>query len=353
MTLAISAWSAISPFGYGRDAFAAGVISRTDISAPVGAGRSVPDERACVVPDFDVRQLLGAKGTRAMNRGAGMAVATAGQLIEDIAPHGCGPDSRDDTGVVLGTTTGSAQSAMDLTRTSLQAEKPFYIEAAVAPVSVMNYAAGQIAIWHQIRGPNVTVAAGRATGLVALNYARRMLLTGRARHVLCGAVEEYTHARAWLEHHRQGDGRVVGEGCAMLLLQPEAAARSPLATLLAVETLVCRGGDTAGAVATGVRRLLAVNGVPASDVWAACGDEHPALREIFGETATSRVPSADLIGDTSAASAIFQVAALLSVASTGGRPAGTHAVVAAAAADESVAVALFRLPFDRCGRHDG
>jgi hypothetical protein len=139
----------------------------------------------------------------------------------------------------------------------------------------------------------------------------------------------------------------------MLLLQPEATARSPLATLVAVESLVCGDGDTAGAVATGVRRLLAVNDVQVSDVWAACGDEQPALREMFGETATSRVPSADLIGDTSAASAMFQVAAMLSVASADGRSAGAYAVVTAAAADESVACALFRLPLDRRGRHDG
>ena len=66
--VAISAWSAISPFGYGREAFADGVNGRVDPSEPAGAQWSVPDERACLVPAFDVRERLGKKGTRAMDR---------------------------------------------------------------------------------------------------------------------------------------------------------------------------------------------------------------------------------------------------------------------------------------------
>jgi hypothetical protein len=349
MTLAISAWSAISPFGYGRDAFADGVNNQLDTSAPVGAEWSVPEERACVVPGFDIRNLLGSKGTRAMNRMSALAVATAGQLIADTELLGLDLESGDDTGFVLGTTAGSTQSMMDFTRASLEAEKPFHVEPANVPGAVMNCAAGQVAIWHELRGPNATIAAGRATGLVALNYARRLLLTGRARQVLCGAAEEYSNARSWLEYHRRAGSQVMGEGCAMLLLEPEATARRPLATLVAVDSRVCLDGDTATAVDAGVRRLLATYDVEPTAVWAACGDEQPALREIFGDEVAARVPSADLIGDTSCASALFQVTALLSVAEVDPPPVGGFAVVTAVAEEESVVCALFKLP----GGHDG
>jgi 3-oxoacyl-[acyl-carrier-protein] synthase II len=77
------------------------------------------------------------------------------------------------------------------------------------------------------------------------------------------------------------------------------------------------------------------------------------LQEIFGAVVASRVPSADLIGDTSAATAVFQVVALLSVTAADRPPAGSYAIVSAVGADESVACALFKLNVDRCGGHRG
>jgi len=339
MTLAISAWSAISPYGYGRDAFADGINARVDPSVPAGPELSVPDERACLVPDFDVRELLGTKGTRAMDRLSALAVCTAGQLIDDI-----GLESLDDTGVVFGTTIGSAQSMMDMTRTSLQAEKPYFVQPANVPHCVMNSAAGQIAIWHQLRGPNATIAADRATGLKALHYARRLLMNGRARQVLCGAAEEYSHARSWLEYHRRGQNQVTGEGCAMLLLEPEAAARRPLAYLVDVRSSMCLDGDFAATMDAEVRRLLAAHEIEAAQVWAATGDEPATLEKLFGDEVVNRVAAVDLIGDTAAASSVFGVAAVLSAAAVDPSSAGRFAVVGSVADDNSVACALLQLP---------
>jgi len=353
--LVISAWSAISPFGYGRDAFARGVLDRRDTAAPVDRDRwSVPDSTACVVPDFDPRVVLGSKGTRAMNRVSGLAVATTGQLLDDIhfAPG-------EDTGFVLGTTTGSAQSMMDFTRTSLTEDKPFHVEPANAPGCVMNCAAGQAAIWHGMQGPNTTIAAGRATGLMALKYTRRLLLAGRADKVLCGVAEEYSDARAWLEYHRRGGGNVMGEGCAILLLElasKVAADRSPLATVAGIDVQVCLDGDVAGTLRVLVRRLLDEVGIEPSQVWSACADasagaEEAVLREMFGDDAAEVVPSLDLIGDTSAASAMFQVAAVLSVAASDPRSSGRYAVVSAVDDHGAVASVLLRLhpPAGRSG----
>jgi 3-oxoacyl-(acyl-carrier-protein) synthase len=345
MTLAITAWSAISPYGYGRDAYADGVTGRTDPSAPLGPEWTVPDERACLVPDFDVRERLGGKGTRAMNRISALAVCTAGELIA-----GHEPDSREDTGFVLGTTVGSAQTMMDFTRASLEAEKPSHVEPAKVPGSVMNCAAGQAAIWHRLRGPNATIAAGRATGLVALNYARRLLLAGRATQVLCGAAEEYTHARSWLDHHRRPapDRAVLGEGCAMLLLGQAQPADRPLATLVAVRSRMCLDDDPGRVVPAMVRGLLTEHGVAPDAVWAASGDRSDALREVVGDEPVDRVPDMALIGDTGSASALFQLTALLSVAATDPRAEGRFAVLTAVADDGAAACALFGL-----GGHHG
>lgn len=344
----ISAWTAISPFGYGREAFAAGVRSGASPSAP--AADEVPEERACTVPDFSPRAYFGPKGTRAMNRVSGLTVAATKQLLADIgAEPGAGSE---DVGFVLGTTTGSAKSMMDLTRASLTGDKPDHVEPAAVPGCVMNGAAGQAAIWHGLKGPNATIAAGRTTGLQALNYARRLLSTGRASQVLCGAAEEYSSARSWLEFHRrnaEGPARAMGEGCVMLLLEPAADVspdRTVLATLVGSESRVCLDDDLAGAVSRAVRALLDRTGVAPSQVWAAVGSdfsdaESLALRGLFGDEVVDRVPSVDLIGDTSSASALFQIVSVLSVAAP--EPGRDHAVVTACDDDGSVACALLEL----------
>src|SRR5262245_53512411 len=121
---AITAWTAISPFGHDRASFVEGIRARRDPATPVDTARwsRVPEETACTVPDFEPRKFFGTKGTRAMNRVSGLTVAAAKHLLADI---GVGPDDdREDIGFVLGTTTGSTQSMMDLTRASMTGDKP-------------------------------------------------------------------------------------------------------------------------------------------------------------------------------------------------------------------------------------
>src|SRR6185312_13935878 len=80
----ISAWTAVSPFGLGRDAFADGLTTGVGTATAVDTDRwSVPDRRACLVPAFDITAQLGRKGTRAMDRLTGLAVTTVGQLVRD------------------------------------------------------------------------------------------------------------------------------------------------------------------------------------------------------------------------------------------------------------------------------
>jgi 3-oxoacyl-[acyl-carrier-protein] synthase II len=350
--LAISAWSAISPFGYGRDAFAEGLrAERSTVGTPDSGTWDVEDDSACLVPEFDLRELLGAKGTRSMNRVTGLAVATAGQLLAEIGYDRDG-EGTEDIGLVLGTTTGSAESMMSLTRASLVGDRPDHIEPALVPSCVMNCAAGQVAIWHQVKGPNATIAAGRNTGLLALNYARRLLVTGRAQRVLCGAAEEYTTARSRLERAARGGEPAdvpPGEGCAMLLLEPEAEvlARgdSPLATLLGFESRTALDGDVGAATAFAVRRLLDRAGVSVSEVKAAAGSaaggvgaasENAALLDLFGPGVTGKALVSSLIGDTASAASVFQLAGLLATSEG-------LAVVTACEDDGSVSAILVRL----------
>jgi 3-oxoacyl-[acyl-carrier-protein] synthase II len=312
--MVITGWSAISPFGYGGRAFTAGLR----------AGRP-----AYRVPEFDITQRLGGKGTGSMDRSSALAISTAGQLLDGITT-----DPR--TGVVLGTTSGSTGTQFEFTRASLVRRKPYFVNPAVMPFALMNSAASQCAIWHGLIGPNSTVANGRMSALVALRYANRLLATGRASGVVCGAVEEYSDDRALLERREVP----LGEGCAMVFCEPA----GPGTEVVAVETRLAVAGSPRSALVECLRGVLAAGGVEPGAVSAIAVSsadpvllemESAAVDEVFGRHPELIDPAA-LIGDTGAATGMFQVAALL----TG--PA-RWAVATCIDRDAMVGCALFRL----------
>lgn len=353
----ITAWSAVSPFGLGRSAFVEGFHRGEETAVPVDREQwQVPDERARLVPGFNPREALGRKGTRSMDRVTGLAVSAVGALLDDA-----GRNREVATGergaVVLGTTTGSVQSMMDFTRDSLTGEQPYFVNPAHMPNTVMNCAAGQCAIWHQIKGPNATIAGGRLAGLLALNYARRLLAADRAEAVLCGSAEEYSNERAWLEWHTRGaeeERALLGEGAGMLLLEPEDRVDSEhvLAEVLAVETGVFGEGRLPEVLGACLRRAMERTGVDASQVWAAVprgatdalGEQEEAvLSDMFGKAALEPSRNTRFFGDASAASGSLQIASVLAVAERMPDASGRVAVVTAVERDGGVGCALLRL----------
>jgi 3-oxoacyl-[acyl-carrier-protein] synthase II len=335
----ITAWSAISPFGIGAVAFMTGVLETRSTRLPVDQDIwHVPYDYACLVPDFDAKEILGKKGTRALNREMSLAVATTGRLLdgadESALGNGSGKavENGERTALVLGTTTSSLQSIRDFTRDSLEGARPYFVEPAFIPNVVMNAAAARCAIWHGLKGPNVTVATGRVAAISALTYARRLLLTGRADRVLAGSVEEFSTTRAWL-HYQDSDAKdLLGEGCAVFMLEPSASAGGrELARLLGSGFRTCVDGDVATAVRAAVQDALDRGRTAADDVFLACPSgggttvERACLAEMIGDTAVSRIPDmTELIADTAAASGAFQIAAVLSIAharSAEGKPA--------------------------------
>lgn len=319
MATVISAWSATSPFGYGRDAFAAGVR----------AGRPAPVEQqsddwfaesagAHVVPGFDLVDQLGRKGTSSMDRTTALAVSTVGRLGKD-EPGAVVSDER--TGVVLGTTSGSTQTQFTFTADSLTRRKPYFVNPAMMPFALMNSAAAQCASWHGLTGPNTTLAAGRLSGIATLRYADRLFRTGRASGAFVGAAEECGGARTLLER-TTGSTATLGEGCAMLFVEPASSGnRSALAEVVALDTRLAVAGEPRDELVGCLRRVLA--GVAPQDVWGvALGGPDPvtmtmereAVAEALGLEVERTVAPVELIGDTGAATGAFQLAALLALA---------------------------------------
>jgi 3-oxoacyl-[acyl-carrier-protein] synthase II len=330
--LVVSGWSVTSPFGLGVAPFTAGIRAGTSAVAPLDQQRwHSPFTEAGLVPDFDPATVLGRKGTRAMDRVTGLAVVTVGQLLAQYGRQLL----RDplDVGLVLGTTSGSVRSIIEFTRDTLVGEKPFDVDPAHFPNTVMNRAAGQSAIWYGLKGPNTTIAGGALTGLLALNYAARLWRQGRCGTFLCGAVEEFSAQRGWLEWHAAlgGTPEPLGEGCVVLLLESAGQAlangRRPLATVLGSRFAgFAEPADIRTGLAHCAAELLKQADLTAADidVVASCdaggplgSAEQAALADLVGRTGPARVHVRSRLGDTSAASAAFQLAAVLAGAGSG------------------------------------
>ncbi len=337
----ISAWSALSPYGHGRTAFAEGV--RRGVPAAVTATKDDwGDADAHVVPGFDIVEQLGRKGTGSMDRTSALAVATMRALQRD--EHGAtAPDPR--TGVVLGTTSGSTRTQFEFTRDSLTRRKPYFVNPAQMPFALMNSAAAQAAMWHGLTGPNSTVAAGRNSGPAVLRYATRLLRTGRASGVFAGAVEEHSGARELL-----AGGPTLGEGAVLFFLQTVAMGnRAALAEVVASDTRFSDGAPRR-ALAGSLRHVL--SGLAPDQVWGLALSsatpelsevEDDAVGEVLGQRVGVIVRPGRLVGDTGAASGAFAVATLLALAEDDRDARGRLAVATSVDSDGAAGAVVLRL----------
>jgi 3-oxoacyl-[acyl-carrier-protein] synthase II len=335
-TAVISAWSVTSPFGLGTRRFTAGLVSgRTGLADLEPEQSTAPAAVAAPVPDFDVQEVLGRKGTRSMDRLSAFAVATTGDLLSQRTP-GHALAAGTEVALVLGTTIGSAKSMMDITRDTFTQAKPFFIDTGRIPNAIMNSAAAQCAIWHGLRGPNATIAGGHVAVLLALQYASRLLAARRAKAVLCGGAEELTPERMWLEHHARGADPALplGEGCALFLLEPAEHTTPTLATVLAIEVGVYDERTKAEAYTGCLSRALARAGISPEELSTFSPSGLPEWREIeqralgtvFGNRCPRVLTRHAAWGDAGAATAAFQIAELLAIPDQPSQPAAVMAV---------------------------
>ena len=146
--------------------------------------------------------------------------------------------------LVLGTMFCSVKTIGEFDRRA-QGAGPEYASPMDFSNTVLNAAAGQVAIWHQLRGVNTTVAAGAVSGLHALGYAMQLISRGRADAIVAGGVEElcfesfHGFRRAGLlaapvdgaagcavPFDARRSGMALGEGAAFLVLEAAEAAEA-------------------------------------------------------------------------------------------------------------------------------
>jgi len=270
----VTRWALTSGAGQDPAALADAVRGGTSFVVDPPEDVAGPFGRAGVVTHDPVAE-LGRKGTRTLDRATLLAVATVGRLGAPVIGTD-EPGAAERTGLVLGTGAGSVASTADFTRDALTGDRPYLVDPARFPNTVMNFAAGQCAIRYGLRGPNATVTAGRATVLAAVRYGARWLALGHADRVIVAATEELSAHRARIEWAVAPGRPPLGEGCAAVVLEP-AGSGPALAELVALRTaLAPRPERVAPLLADCVR-----------DVLGTLGDEPVVLHAPFDATAGS------------------------------------------------------------------
>ncbi|MFE6978958.1 beta-ketoacyl synthase N-terminal-like domain-containing protein [Streptomyces sp. NPDC057682] len=319
----------VSSAGYGLAPLAA----PGGAPAPGAAGPDTdyPPRPVRPVDGFRVADHLGRKGTKILDRLAGLGLVACKQALEAAGPASGTDPAR--SGVVLATNTGSIAGYSDLLYDTLTQEKPYLINPGKFAGSVMNCSAGQMAIRHGLKGLNATVAGGRSASLYAFRHARLAMTAGRAEQLLVGGAEELSAPAAWAWHHAGTlrESAPVGEGSAVFVVRDRERPDEPvLAELLACEVgfhgwTGVRGrpgprrGLSAGLVLA-VERALERSGVTAeevTDVSLGAGDhigldrlEERAVRRVLGRL-PDPVRVTEVLGETYSAGGALQLAALL------------------------------------------
>jgi 3-oxoacyl-[acyl-carrier-protein] synthase II len=320
--IAVADWEAISPLGIGASAFRKQELPQETLQHPLHtASGDFPTGIDYRPAYFNVAELLGSKGVRTMDRTTALAVCTAKLLHCDRPERGEAQSER--VGFAIGTSTGSINSTSDFTRDSLIQERPFLVNPALFPNTVMNCAAGQCGIWFKARSVNATISGGRLSGLLSIKYASLMLRRRYADTLFTGGVEEMCPQSAWAHATLVKQGRrhpvPLGEGCAMFALERtadmQARGETPVAQFLALQygryfdPFGTSNDDPVAGVIRCIDEALAQCGLAPKDIGACslggCADvvgsriEHQAIDRLFGREVTRHGNDlVDVLGDT-------------------------------------------------------
>ena len=234
------------------------------------------------IPSFDAQKYLGRRNLRPLDRTSRL-VASAAQLALNDSGWSESMRKQEEIGLVLGTMFCSVHTISQFDRRALEAG-PAYASPMDFSNTVINAAAGQTAIMHNLRGINSTISTGITSGLQAIAYATEIIRSRRARAILAGGADEmcfesfFGFDRAGLlcrSEHTAGDfpipfdkrrnGFALGEGAALLMLEDAHFARDRGARALAEITGTgcsydCSQGDdeesAVNAIALSIRHAL-------------------------------------------------------------------------------------------------
>ena len=200
---------------------------------------------ACEVKGFDPVQFLDRKEARKIDRFTQFALVVSDQAMKDagLNRENINPDR---VGVVFGSGIGGITTFQHEITDFARGDgtprfNPFFI-----PKMILDIAAGQISIRHNLRGPNFAVVSACASSTNAIMDAFNLIRLGKADIILTGGSEAvineagiggFNAMKAMSERNdepktasrpydKDRDGFVIGEGSGMLVLEELEHAKS-------------------------------------------------------------------------------------------------------------------------------
>ncbi len=215
---------------------------------------------AGTVEGFEANQFMAAKEARRYDAfihygvaAASMALKQAG-FIEEVSSEPAPVQNVDSDrfGVIIGAGIGGLQTLEDnrdaLANQGVRRVSPFSL-----PGSIINMAAGMVAIKHNLRGPNLATATACTSAAHAIGLAARLIAYGDCDVMLAGGSEKGSSplgmagfaamgalstrnddpTRASRPFDKDRDGFVLGDGSGVLVLESLAHAKARGAIILA------------------------------------------------------------------------------------------------------------------------
>jgi Beta-ketoacyl synthase, N-terminal domain len=200
----------VTPFGHGP--------WRAGIGAFVGDGASAIAPFRAVSDDF-LNDFERFSTEMKRDRGAWMtgislvhACSDAKLVLDDL------PSER--VALVLGNTFAGQQGMIDFAK-EVRSQSSRFVSPIHFPQTVGNYVAGAMSRAFGIRGPNITVAGGRSSGLLAVAKGCVLLEKDEADVVLAGGFESLSEelVRGLESGDRDGGARPWAEGACLYVLR--------------------------------------------------------------------------------------------------------------------------------------
>jgi 3-oxoacyl-[acyl-carrier-protein] synthase II len=236
----ITGMGALTPLGNTVSEYWTGLVNGVSGAAPITLfdASKFRTRFACEVKGFDPVAFLDRKDARKIDRFTQFALVVSDQAMQDAGLNRENVDS-DRTGVVLGSGIGGLitfqHEVMDFAKgDGTPRFNPFFI-----PKMILDIAAGQISMRHNLRGPNYAVVSACASStnamidavnLIRLNKAD-VILTGGSEAVISEAgVGGFNAMKAMSERNdspetasrpydKDRDGFVMGEGAGILVFE--------------------------------------------------------------------------------------------------------------------------------------
>lgn len=202
------------------------------------------------VKDFDVSGVMTEKEARKIDLFIQYAMVAASQALADAGLNDNFDPDR--AGVAVGSGIGGL-TTIEANHQQLLKSGPRRVSPFLVPGSVVNMASGNIAIAHNLRGPNFAITTACTTGTHNIGYAARTIAYGDADIMVAGGSEKgssalgmagFAAARAMSTRNdepekasrpwdKERDGFVLGDGAAVLVLESLEHAQARGATIYA------------------------------------------------------------------------------------------------------------------------